>query len=176
MPGGILNVGSFLNQRLDCSFLMEMGREMKRLFEGSGVNKVLTIEASGIALAVAAGYELGVPALFAKKHRSGNVSGDVYKASIHSFTHGNDYEAVVPAAFLGEGDRVLIVDDFLANGAALRGLIDIVRRSGAALVGAAVAVEKGFQGGGDGLRTQGVRVEALALIDRFENGTVVFRR
>ncbi len=176
MPGDILNVGSFLNQQLDCAFLFEMGKEIGRIFGKDGVNKVLTIEASGIAVAVAAGYALGVPAVFAKKHRSGNVSGGVYKASIHSYTHGNDYEAVVPKDFLCGDDRVLIVDDFLANGAALRGLIDIVGQSGAYLVGAATAIEKGFQGGGDALRALGIRVDSLAIIDRFEDGGVVFRK
>lgn len=175
MPGNILNVGCFLNQQLDCSFLMEMGQEIKSLFNGCGVTKVLTIEASGIAIAVAAGAALGVPAVFAKKHRSGNVAGGVYRASVHSYTHGNDYEAVVPALYLDESDKVLIIDDFLANGEALRGLINIVSQAGATLVGAAVAIEKGFQGGGDSLRAQGIRVEALALIDKFENNTVVFR-
>ncbi len=175
MPGNILNVGGFLNQQLDCTFIMEMGQEIKRLFADSGITKVLTIEASGIAIAVAAGAALGVPAVFAKKHRSGNVAGGVYKASIHSYTHGNDYEAVVPSSFLNGDDKVLIVDDFLANGEALRGLIDIVNQAGATLAGAAVAIEKGFQGGGDALREKGVCVEALALIDKFENDTVVFR-
>ncbi len=175
MPGNILNVGSFLNQQIDASFLTQMGVEISRLYEGCGVNKILTIEASGIAVAVAAGAVMGVPVVFAKKHRSGNVSGAVHKVVIHSYTHGNDYEAVVPAEFLGKGDKVLLVDDFLANGAALRGLASLVKSSGAELVGAAVAIEKGFQRGGDDLRAEGVRVESLAIIDSFSDGIVVFR-
>lgn len=176
MPGNILNVGGFLNQQLDCSFLMEMGSEINRLYVDCGINKILTIEASGIAIAVAAGATMNVPVVFAKKHRSGNVDGDVYFASIHSYTHGNDYTAVVPAKYLSQGDKVLIIDDFLASGEALIGLIDIVNQSGAQLVGAAVAIEKGFQGGGDLLRSKGIRVESLALIDKFENNSVVFRK
>lgn len=175
MPGNILNVGAFLNQQIDAGFVLEMGKEISDLFAGTGVTKLLTIESSGIAVAVAAGAAMGVPVLFAKKHLSGNVSGSVYKADIHSYTHGNDYTAVVPAAYLSATDRVLLVDDFLANGEALNGLRRIVSASGAALVGAAVAIEKGFQGGGDALRADGVRVESLAIIDRFENGGVVFR-
>lgn len=175
MPGNILNVGGFLNQQLDCSFLMEMGREVKRLYDNCAINKILTIEASGIAIAVAVGATMGLPVVFAKKHRSGNVDGDVYFASIHSYTHGNDYTAVVPAKYLSSEDKVLIIDDFLASGEALVGLIDIVKQSGAQLVGTAVAIEKGFQGGGDLLRSKGIRVESLALIDKFENNTVVFR-
>lgn len=176
LPGNILNVGGFLNQQLDCSFLMDMGREIQRLFDGFGVTKILTIEASGIAIAVAAGSALGVPAVFAKKHRSGNIDGAVYSASIHSYTHGNDYTAVVPAKYLSSDDRVLIVDDFLASGEALVGLIDIVAQSGAQLIGASVAIEKCFQGGGDLLRKKGIRVESLALIEKFENDSVVFRK
>lgn len=176
MPGNILNVGGFLNQQLDCSFLMEMGSEISRLYSDCGINKILTIEASGIAIAVAAGVIMNVPVVFAKKHRSGNVAGEVYFASIHSYTHGNDYTAVVPAKYFSHDDKVLVIDDFLASGEALVGLVDIVKQSGAQLVGAAVAIEKGFQGGGDTLRKKGIRIESLALIDRFENDTVVFRK
>lgn len=175
MPGNILNVGSFLNQQLDPALLMSMGQEVARLFSGKEITKILTIEASGIAVAVTVGSALNVPVLFAKKHRSGNVAGSVYKTTVHSYTHGNDYEAVVPSEYLYASDKVLLVDDFLANGAALRGLISLVEQAGAELVGAAVAIEKGFQKGGDDLRAEGVRVESLAIIDRFENGTVVFR-
>lgn len=175
MPGNILNVGSFLNQQIDASFLTEMGEEISNLFAGCGVNKILTIEASGIAVAVAAGAVMKVPVVFAKKHRSGNVAGEVHKVIIHSYTHGNDYEAVVPAEYLGAGDKVLLVDDFLANGAALRGLATLVKDSGAELIGAAIAIEKGFQRGGDALRAEGVRVESLAIIDSFVDGTVKFR-
>lgn len=176
MPGHILNIGSFLNQQIDTCFLMEMGKEVASLYKDSGVTKVLTIESSGIALAVASAAELKVPVLFAKKHRSGNVAGEVYKANIHSYTHGNDYEAVVPASFLCADDKVLLVDDFLASGEALNGLIDLVGQANATVVGAAIAVEKGFQKGGDTLREKGMRVESLAIIDKFLDDTVEFRK
>ncbi len=176
MPGNILNVGSFLNQQIDAAFLLKMGEEIAALYNNCGVTKILTIEASGIAVAVAAGAVMNVPVLFAKKHRSGNVSGAVHKVKIHSYTHGNDYEAVVPAEFLSSADKVLLVDDFLANGAALRGLVELVKQSGADVVGAAIAIEKGFQHGGDSLRNEGIRVESLAIVERFEDGNVVFRR
>ena len=175
LPGNILKVGSFLNQQLDVAFLMEMGREMARLFEGEGVTKVLTMEASGIAIGVAAAAAFGVPAVFAKKHRSGNVGGEAYEVPIHSYTHGNDYTATVAKEYLSAEDRVLIVDDFLANGAALAGLFTMVRQAGAMAVGAAVAIEKGFQHGGDKLREEGYRVESLAIVDSMEDGNIRFR-
>ncbi len=175
MDGNILNVGSFLNQQLDAAFLWEMGEEIARLYKDSGITKILTIEASGIAVAVAVGAVMKLPVLFAKKHRSGNVAGAVHKVTIHSYTHGNDYEAVVPAEYLTENDKVLLVDDFLANGAALRGLVDLATQAGADVVGAAIAIEKGFQKGGDSLREEGVRVESLAIIESFNDGNIVFR-
>jgi len=175
MDGNILNVGSFLNQQLDAAFLWEMGKEVAGLYKGAGVTKVLTIEASGIAVAVAVGAAMQLPVLFAKKHRSGNVAGAVHKVTIHSYTHGNDYEAVVPAEYLNENDRVLLVDDFLANGAALRGLVTLAKQAGAEVVGAAIAIEKGFQKGGDSLREEGIRVESLAIIESFDGGKIVFR-
>lgn len=175
LPGGILKVGSFLNQQIDTSFLREMGEEIARLYSGCGVTKILTIESSGIAVAVAAGMALGVPVVFAKKHKSSNVDGSIYATTIHSFTHGNDYRAVVSSDYLGRGDRVLLVDDFLANGSALRGLIDLVRQADAELCGAAVAIEKGFQSGGDELRREGVRIESLAVIESMSESEIVFR-
>lgn len=175
LPGNILKVGSFLNQQMDVEFLLEMGKEINRLFKESGVTKILTVEASGIAVAVAAGAAMHVPAVFGKKHKTGNVSGETYKAVIHSYTHNTDYEVAVPCEYLGQNDRVLIVDDFLANGKALEGLFDIVNQAGAVAVGAAVAIEKGFQRGGDRLREKGIRVEALAIIDYMENGEIRFR-
>lgn len=175
LPGNILKVGSFLNQQMDVEFLLEMGKEINRLFKESGVTKILTVEASGIAVAVAAGAAMHVPAVFGKKHKTGNVSGETYKAVIHSYTHNTDYEVAVPYEYLGQNDRVLIVDDFLANGKALEGLFDIVNQAGAVAVGAAVAIEKGFQRGGDRLREKGIRVEALAIIDYMENGEIRFR-
>ncbi len=176
LPGGILKVGSFLNQQIDTGFLRDMGREIARLYRESGVTKVLTIEASGIAIAAAAAMELGVPMLFAKKHKTSNVDGSVYSTEVHSFTHGTDYTVVVSRDYLLPTDRVLLVDDFLANGAALRGLIALTRQAGAVLVGAAIAIEKAFQHGGDTLRDEGVRVESLAVIESMENGMIAFRR
>ncbi|MGI6264426.1 MAG: xanthine phosphoribosyltransferase [Acutalibacteraceae bacterium] len=175
LPGNILKVGSFLNQRLDADFLMEMGREIARLYDGQGVTKILTIEASGIAIAVAAGAAMHLPAVFAKKHRSINVGADVYKTTVHSYTHGADYNVVVDKDYLSADDRVLIVDDFLANGAALEGLLDLVRQAGGTVVGAAIAIEKGFQPGGKRLRETGLRVESLAIIDSMEDGVLRFR-
>ena len=166
LPGGILKVGSFLNQQIDTSFLAEMARAFAGLYKDAGVNKVLTIESSGIAIAAAVALEMGVPMVFAKKHKSSNVDGKVYTSVVHSYTHGTDYTIVVSADYLGENDRVLLVDDFLANGKALIGLTDL---------GAAIAIEKGFQGGGDALRAEGVRVESLAIVESMTDDTITFR-
>ena len=176
LPGGILKVGSFLNQQIDTAFLRSMGQEIARLYGESGVTKVLTIEASGIAIAAAAAMELGVPMLFAKKHKTSNVDGSVYSTVVHSFTHGMDYTVVVSRDYLLPSDTVLLVDDFLANGAALRGLVDLVRQAGATVAGAAIAIEKAFQGGGDALRAAGVRVESLAVIERMDDTGIIFRK
>ena len=176
LPGGILKVGSFLNQQIDTAFLREIGQEVAILFGGCGVTKVLTIESSGIAIAAAAGMAMGVPMVFAKKHKSSNVDGSVYSTVVHSYTHGTDYTVVVSSEYLQPGDRVLLVDDFLANGKALLGLIELVHQAGAEVAGAACAIEKGFQGGGDALRAQGVRVESLAIIDRMSDDGIQFRR
>lgn len=176
LPGGILKVGSFLNQQIDTRFLAQMGREIARLYAGEGVSKIMTIEASGIAIAAAAGMAMQVPMVFAKKHKTSNVDGAVYSSTVHSFTHNTDYHIVVSRNYLRPGDRILLVDDFLANGHALRGLMELIRQAGAELVGVAAAIEKGFQGGGDGLRAQGVRVESLAIIDRMDDNGILFRR
>ncbi len=175
LPGGILKVGSFLNQRIDTEFLREMGQEFARLYKDAGVNKVLTIESSGIAIAAAVAMELGVPMVFAKKHKSSNVDGNVYSTVVHSYTHGTDYTIVVSSDYLHESDRVLLVDDFLANGKALIGLTDLVRQAGGTVCGAAIAIEKGFQGGGDALRAEGVRVESLAIVESMTDDGIVFR-
>ena len=175
LPGGILKVGSFLNQQIDTEFLRKIGEEIARLYSGSGVTKILTIESSGIAIAVAAGMAMGVPVVFAKKHKTSNVDGYVYSTMVHSFTHGTDYNVVVSCDYLRREDSVLLVDDFLANGSALRGLIDLVRQAGARLVGAAIAIEKSFQNGGDQLRSEGLRVESLAIVESMDGGTVHFR-
>ena len=174
-PGGILNIGSFLNQRIDVPFMMEMGREIARLYEGQGVNKVLTVEASGIALAMAAALPLGASLVFAKKSQSANMNPNVYSAQVYSYTHKREYRIVVSRDFLVSGDRVLLVDDFLANGEALRGLAALCQLAGAEVIGCAVAVEKGFQHGGDALRQQGIRVESLAIIDEMQDDGVTFR-
>lgn len=175
LPGNILRVGSFLNQQIDCDFMMEIGREIARLYEGCGVDRILTVEASGIAIALAAGAAMHRPCVFAKKYRTGNVAGETYQTTVHSFTHGNDYRMVVAKEYLPAGERVLLVDDFLANGAALEGLLEIVRQAGAQAVGAAVAIEKGFQGGGARLRSTGIRVESLAIVESMDEGRILFR-
>ena len=173
-PGNILKVGSFLNQQMDVAFLCEVGKEFYRRFSDAGITKILTVEASGIGIACLAAQYFGVPVVFAKKSKSSNISGEVYSATGHSFTHGNDYEAVVPKKYLCEGDRILVIDDFLANGKALEGLIDIVNQAGAKVVGCTCAIEKGFQGGGDALRAKGVRVESLTIISKMTDDSIEF--
>ena len=163
-PGGILKVDNFLNHQIDTALLFEMSKEFKRLFEGETITKVLTIEASGIAMASMTAYLFSVPLVFAKKSKTRNISDDVYSVEIPSFTHGNTNTVVVSKDYLQRGDRVLIIDDFLATGAALVGLKQLVEMGGGTVVGAGVAVEKAFQGGGDKLRAEGMRVESLAKI------------
>lgn len=176
LPGGVLKVGSFLNQKVDCVFLKEMAKEVKRLFKGKKITKVLTVEASGIAFATAVALELKVPMVFAKKHPSANVSGEQYFSPVYSFTHKTTYDIAVSKEYLTKEDSVLITDDFLANGNALKGLIDIVSQAGATLIGCCTEVEKGFQGGGDELRRKGLQVESLAIVDSMEKGKIVFRK
>lgn len=178
LPGDILKVDGFLNHRIDPMLLDALGREFARLYKDSGVTKILTVEASGIAVAVMAGLHLGVPVLFAKKHRTANLSHDVYAADVFSFTHKTTYSIAVAKAYLTDMDRVLIIDDFLANGAAIRGLSSLVSQAGASLAGAGIAVEKGYQGGGDALRGEGMRIESLAVIESMDSSTgeIRFRR
>ena len=164
LPGGILKVDSFLNHQIDPQLLYEMAQELKRLYAGENINKILTIEASGIAIASMMGLVFGCPLVFAKKSKSKNISDDLYSVEVESFTHGNTNTVVVSKEYLSAGDRVLIVDDFLATGAALVGLKALVEKAGSTVVGAGIAVEKVFQGGGDSLRAQGMRVESLARI------------
>ena len=164
LPGDILRVGHFLNQQMDVTLMMEMGREIARLYEGRGVTKVLTVEASGIALAFAAAAQMGVPMVFAKKHASANMSPEVYSANVASYTHGRTYQIVVACEYINENDNILLVDDFLAMGNALHGLISLCAQGGARVEGIAVAIEKWYQKGGDTLRRQGYRVESLAKI------------
>ena len=173
--GNILQVDNFLNHQIDAAFLIEMGKEIARLYKDAGVTKVLTIEASGIAIALAAAAEMKVPMLFAKKHKTKNINPNQYKTVVHSFTHGIDYDVVVSRDYLNEDDVVLIVDDFLANGNALKGLIDLTNQAGGTVAGCAIAIEKGFQGGGDALRAEGIRVESMAILDAMEDGHIRFR-
>lgn len=176
LPGNILKVGSFLNHQLDVDFLMEMGREIASLFKDDNVTKILTVETSGIAVAMAAAAAMHVPVVFAKKHKSSNISGNLYTTIVHSYTHNIDYNIVVDSEFLKSSDRILIVDDFLANGKALLGLIDIVNQAGAELVGCSCAIEKGFQKGGDMLREKGIKVESLAIVESMDETSLTFRR
>ncbi len=173
-PGGILKVDSFLNHQLDPGLFYDMAQEFRRLFAGERVDKILTVEASGIALAVMTGYVFGCKALFAKKSKSRNISDDVYSAEVVSFTHGSTNTVILSREYLHAGERVLIVDDFLATGAALEGLLALVGQAGAVLVGAGIAVEKVFQGGGDALRAQGVRVESLARVASMSDDGLTF--
>lgn len=175
--GNILKVDAFLNHRIDVPFMREVGREFYRLFKDEGVNKILTIEASGIAIGALVAQEFDCPLVFAKKTKTKNIAGDVYTSKVESFTHGTTYDIIVSKRFLNKNDKVLIVDDFLAVGNALNGLIDLVRESGAELAGCGVVIEKGFQHGGDKLREQGVKVESLAIVESMDHttGQVFFR-
>lgn len=175
--GNILKVDGFLNHRIDVPFMKEIAKEFHRLFKNDGVNKILTIEASGIAIGALVAEEFGCPLVFAKKTKTKNIAGDVYTSQVESFTHGTTYDIIVSKRFLDENDRVLIVDDFLAIGNALVGLIKLVNDSGASLAGCGVCIEKGFQGGGDKLREQGIKVESLAIVESMdhETGQVFFR-
>lgn len=176
LPGNILKVDSFLNHQLDVTLLHEMGREVAARFKGAGVTKILTIEASGIAVASLCGLVMEVPVVFAKKNQTANLGTGVYSAPVESFTHNRTYSIRVSKEYLSSADRILIVDDFLANGRALLGLSQIVEEAGAELVGAAIAIEKGFQGGGDMIRRKGIRVESLAIIDKMDDeGNITFR-
>ena len=174
LPGGILRIDSFLNHQLDPLLLQAMAKEVKRLFDGEGVTKIFTIEASGIALGCMTGYVFRSPLVFAKKSKTKNISDDLSQTEIPSFTHGGTNTVVVSRDYLNASDRVLLVDDFLATGAALVGLKTLVEQAGATLVGAVTAVEKRFQGGGDKLREQGVRVEALARITEMDDNGIKF--
>ena len=175
--GNVLKVDSFLNHQMDVSLLDEIGKELHRRFKDCGVTKILTIEASGIAIAYAVARYFGVPFVFAKKSKSVNIDADVYMADVESFTHKCTNHVVVSKKFIGPGERVLIIDDFLANGCALQGLISIVESAGAEVVGIGIAIEKGFQDGGEKIRKKGYRLESLAIVESMnaENKTVVFR-
>lgn len=174
LPGGILKVDGFLNHRADPALLFAMAEETKRLFADKDINKILTVEASGIALAVMVGYVMGCPLVFAKKHKSKNISDSVYSASVDSFTHCVTNTIIVSKEYLSASDRILIVDDFLATGAAIVGLTQLVEQAGGKIMGACVAVEKEFQGGGNLLRAQGMQVEALAKIKSMDEHGLCF--
>ena len=175
--GNVLKVDSFINHQMDIPLFREMAREWKRLFAGKPINKVLTIEASGIGIAAVVASELNVPVVFAKKSMSINLDYDNYKTQIQSFTHKKIYNVIVSKKFLTPEDHVLIIDDFLANGKALKGLIELCHEAGATVEGIGIAVEKGFQGGGDQLREEGNDVDSLAIVESMdpENGTIEFR-
>ena len=162
--GGVLKVDSFLNHMMDIRLFEEMGREFLRLYGDSGVTKILTIEASGIGIACITAQIFKCPVIFAKKTKTKNIEGEVYTSKVESFTHGKIYDIIVSREFLLPTDRILIIDDFLANGAALTGLVKLVRDADAVLVGAGIAVEKAFQPGGEMLRAKGIRIESLARI------------
>ena len=173
----ILKVDSFLNHQMDIELFSQMGQEFYRLFGSCGVNKILTIEASGIGMACVAAQYFHCPVVFAKKSMSSNISDHVYSAPVKSFTHGNQYNAIVSKEYLHPEDRILVIDDFLAMGEALRGLFSLVQQSGATLIGAGIAVEKAFQPGGAQLRSEGYRIESLARVAAMsEEGGVVFAR
>ena len=172
--GDVLKVDGFLNHQMDVELFAAMGREWARLFAGEGVNKILTIEASGIGMACIAAQQFGVPVVFAKKSRTKNIAGDVYKVEVTSFTHGGVSDVVVSKRFLLPGDRLLLIDDFLANGAALEGLLTLAGQAGAAVAGVGVAIEKAFQPGGARIRAMGVRVEALARVKSMSPGRIEF--
>ena len=176
-PGNVLKVDSFLNHQMDIHLMDEMAREFKRRFALKHITKVLTIEASGIAIAASVAREFDVPMVFAKKSKSINIDGDMYVAEVESFTHKNRNQVIVSKKFLGPEDHLLIVDDFLANGGALQGLISIAESAGATVEGLGIAIEKGFQIGGRVIRNLGYHLESLAIVDSMdaESGTVVFR-
>ena len=176
-PGNVLKVDSFLNHQMDPALFREMAKEWHRRFADAGVTKILTIEASGIGLACITAEEFGCRAVFAKKSSGRNMDSDVYSTKIVSFTKGKEFDVIVSKRFLGPEDRVLILDDFLANGCAVAGLIDLIQSAGATIEGVGIAIEKGFQQGGDIIRGKGVRVESLAIIESMDDqaGTVTFR-
>lgn len=174
--GDILKVSHFLNHQIDSDLMMEIGKEIAELYKDEKITKVLTVEASGIAIALATGAAMHVPAVFAKKHNTSNIKSGVYSAVVYSYTHERNYNIVVSDEFLCPDDRVLIVDDLLARGNALIGLTEIVKSAGAQVVGCAVAIEKYFQHGGDMLRDKGLRVESLACIESMDDNNIVYHR
>jgi len=173
-PGGILKIDNFLNHQIDTRLIYAMAEELKKLYAGEEINKILTIEASGIAIGAIVGYVFDCPLVFAKKSKSKNISDNLWSVEVESFTHGNKNNVVVSKEYLGPDDKVLIVDDFLATGAALVGLRDLVNMAGGTVVGAGIAVEKVFQGGGNKLREEGMRIESLAKIASMSDDSLTF--
>jgi xanthine phosphoribosyltransferase len=176
LPGNRVKVDGFLNHRVDTKLLRDMAKEFTDLFDTTGITAVLTVEASGIALAAFCADELGVPMLFAKKAKSDNIEGGLYQCEIYSYTYKKKVTLILSKEWLGPHDKVLIVDDFMANGEAVRGLVSIVNQAGAELIGIGVAVEKGFQQGGQKLRDMGLNVQSLAIIDKADENGFVFRQ
>ena len=175
--GNVLKVDSFLNHQMDTDLFNEMGKEFKRLFADKPINKILTIEASGIGIAGIVAQHFHVPVVFAKKSQSINIDGDVYSTKIESFTHKKVYDVIVSKKYIGKDDHILLIDDFLANGCALEGLINLVQSAGATVEGIGIAVEKGFQEGGKRIREKGVQLESLAIVDAMDSktGEITFR-
>lgn len=175
--GNVLKVDNFLNHQMDIELFNEMGKEWKKLFADKNINKVLTIEASGIGIACIAAQYFNVPVVFAKKAQSINIDGEVYSTKIESFTHKKVYDVIVSKKYIGPEDHVLIIDDFLANGCALQGLIQLVEDAGATVEGIGIAIEKGFQQGGEIIRNKGIKLESLAIVDGMnpETGEIIFR-
>jgi len=176
-PGNILKVDSFLNHQMDIPLFCELGREFKKRFKDDEITKILTIEASGIGIACIVAQYFHVPVVFAKKSKTKNIAGEVYTSQVESFTHGRVYDIIVSKQFLNPEDKILLIDDFLANGKALEGLIDLVNAAGATLVGAGICIEKGFQRGGEAIRERGVHLESLAIVDGMDDrtGEITFR-
>lgn len=176
-PGNVLKVDSFLNHQIDVPFISQLGKEFKELFADKPVDKILTIEASGIGIACLTAIYFGVPVVFAKKSAGSNMDADVYATEVKSFTHNKVNHVVVSKKYLNEGEHILIMDDFLANGCAVEGLMDLVSQAGGIVEGVGICIEKGFQGGGDALRSKGVDVKSLAIIEKMDaaTGTITFR-
>ena len=175
-PGNVLKVDCFLNHQLDIALLDEIGKAFYEVYKNDGINKILTIEASGIAIACMTARHFGVPVVFAKKAKSKNIDGDVYTSTVHSFTYGKDYDITLSKKFLGPEDKVLIVDDFLAVGKAMHGLLDVCKQAGTTVGGIGIAIEKGFQPGGETLRSQGYKLTSLAVVDYMDDeGNLRFR-
>ncbi|TCL53988.1 xanthine phosphoribosyltransferase [Allofournierella massiliensis] len=175
-PGNIIKVDSFLNHQLDVNLLDEIGKEFYRIYKDDGINKILTIEASGIAIACMTARYFDVPVVFAKKAKSKNLDGEVFTSTVHSFTYGKDYDITLAKKFLGPEDRVLILDDFMAVGKAMHGLLDVCEQSGATVCGIGITIEKGFQSGGDSLRAAGYKLTSLAIVEGVdEEGNIIFR-